>query len=256
MLTEGKKGDNIMSNDPKIESGPPKKKPNKKKKKSAAASGPVEPIDPYYEQVMQTYPVLLRNTKAKGRNAAASKQLDEGTTIFFEQATAFVVRSEYIDEHCHVCLDPLTTKMMCSDCRKSFYCSKECFERDNDTHTLVCSPMAVIDSIARATDVDVDLLRLITLLLARRQQDNDNNDATDDDKHHDDDDNDTDKQKRQATTPTPFWCTKDLISHRNHANPAFVRVVKEAGKSRSVLNVKKYKRKGLPLITPLSFTKN
>ncbi|KAI7860712.1 hypothetical protein BDC45DRAFT_600531 [Circinella umbellata] len=221
MLAENKKEDIMVSSDPKIESGPPKKKSNKKKKKSAAASGPIEPINPYYEQVMQTYPVLLRSTKAKGRHATASKQLDEGTTIFYEQATAFVVRSDYIDEHCHVCLDLITTKMMCSDCQKSFYCSKECFEKDRDTHALVCYPMAVIESIARATDVDVDLLRLITLLLARRQRDNENKDAPDDGDNH--------KQNQQATTPTPFWCTEDLISHRNHANPAFVRVVKEAG---------------------------
>ncbi|KAI9257238.1 hypothetical protein BDA99DRAFT_584955 [Phascolomyces articulosus] len=222
MVVENNKDD--IKNDPKADSEP-KKKSNKKKKKSAAASGPIDPIDPYYEQVMQKYPVFLRNTRAKGRHATANKQLEEGTALCLEQGTAFVVRSEYIDQHCHVCLNSLITKMMCSDCRKVYYCSKDCLERD-DTHTLVCSTLVQVDSIARATDVDPDLLRLITLLLARRQRDNEAATNTNGDGK---DNGESDQKSKQTLTPTPFWCTNDLLSHRNLTNPAFIHVVKEAG---------------------------
>lgn len=193
------------------------KTPSKDRKAAAAAGGSSPPgsssstIAPYYQKVLAKYPVLLRHTKAKGRHAAASRNLDQGVTVCQEQATAFVVRSEYIDQQCHVCLESLAAAkraMMCQDCKKAFYCSNACLERDTGVHRLICTALAQVDAIGRATDVDPDLLRLILLLLARRQLEMDQD---------------------AMLEGTPFWCVNDLVSHRDRANPAFVAVVKDAG---------------------------
>lgn len=189
---------------------PPTTSKNKKKKKAAAKPAPT--LRPYYSQYMKDYPVELRSNKAKGRHAVASTDLDQGTTVCHEKGTAFVVRSDYLDQQCHVCLATLTTKLMCSDCQKAFYCSQACLQRD-DTHTLVCSAMAQVDAIARSTDVEPDFLRLIALLLARRARDGSQEDEP------------------VSGAPTPYWCTEDLVSHRNKADPGFLEVFGEAGTS-------------------------
>ncbi|GAN02388.1 SET domain-containing protein [Mucor ambiguus] len=186
-----------------------KKKKKKSSKKKAAA---VTPLSSFYQKALASYPVKLNNTKVKGRHAVAEIGLEEGTTLCQEQATAFVVRSEYIDQQCHVCLSDLKQKMMCSDCKKTFYCSQDCLEKDNDLHVLICAPIAQTEAIGRATDVDADLLRLMTLLMARRYLDTQNQDSTED----------------ATIQPTPYWCVEDLISHRDNAEPAFIKVLTEA----------------------------
>ncbi|KAI9314760.1 hypothetical protein BX666DRAFT_2019972 [Dichotomocladium elegans] len=172
--------------------------PSKSKKKS----GPVPPVDEYYVQAMARFPVVLKNTKAKGRHAAAADPLESGVTVCVEDATAFVVRSDYVDKQCHRCLAALHRKVVCGCCRKAFYCSERCRDQDAARHTLVCGAIAQIDAIGRATDVDPDLLRLMALILARQQLENDRG--------------------------TPFHCVQDLISHREHASPGFVHVITDA----------------------------
>lgn len=190
----------------------PKKKKNNNKKKSAV----VESLNPFYQQALEQYPVKLNNTKTKGRHAVACQNLNEGVDLCQEQATAFVVRSEFIDQQCHVCLADLEQKkMMCSNCKKTFYCSQTCLEKD-DLHTLVCDPFAQVDAIGRATDVDVDLLRLMTLLMARKYLDTNNNEKK--------------KEQDDAIQPTPYWCVEDLISHRENAESSFIHVLTEACK--------------------------
>ncbi|KAI9473627.1 MAG: hypothetical protein EXX96DRAFT_508366, partial [Benjaminiella poitrasii] len=178
---------------------------NKTKKKVAPAA-----IAPFYQQALSRFPIKLNNTKAKGRHAVAAQDLEEGLTVCKEQATAFVVRSEYLDQQCHVCLSDLSQKMMCSDCKKTFYCSKECLEKDNDMHVLVCSAFSQIDAIGRATDVDPDLLRLMVLLMTR--------------KHFDD----GEENKNELNQPTPYWCVEDLLSHRENADASFIQVLTQA----------------------------
>ncbi|KAI9032883.1 hypothetical protein CLU79DRAFT_728498 [Phycomyces nitens] len=185
---------------------------NKKKKPKKKASGPIEPIPEYYQKALQDYPVSLRNTKAKGRHAAASSPISEGTTVCREQATAFVVRSEFIDQQCHVCLETLATKLMCLDCKKSFYCSQACLDKDT-THPKVCSIMSQVDSIGSSTDTDPDLLRLMVLLMAKRMEEA------------------AKPQEIKEYKPlcsTPYWCVEDLLSHREHADRAFIKVLTEA----------------------------
>lgn len=188
-----------------------KKKNNKKKAGAAGATAVVESLNPYYEQVLSNYPVTLNTSKAKGRHAVAAENLKEGVNLCQEQATAFVVRSEFIDQQCHVCLIDLTQKMMCTDCKKAYYCSQACLEKD-DLHTLVCDPFAQVDAIGRATDVDPDLLRLMTLLMARKYMDG--------------------KEEAEGTKSeaTPYWCVEDLISHRESAEAAFIQVLADACK--------------------------
>jgi hypothetical protein len=197
-----------------IQSTKPKKKKNKNKKKNVV----VESLNPFYQQALEQYPVKLNNTKTKGRHAVARENLNEGVDLCQEQATAFVVRSEFIDQQCHVCLADLETKMMCYDCKKTFYCSQACLEKD-DLHTFVCDPFAQVDAIGRATDVDVDLLRLMTLLMARRHLDT----TTSEKKQEEEEDNTT-------IQTTPYWCVEDLISHRENAESAFINVLTEACK--------------------------
>ncbi|KAG1076708.1 hypothetical protein G6F42_025340 [Rhizopus arrhizus] len=186
-----------------------KKKKKKSNKKKAVA---ITPLPPFYQEALASYPVKLNNTKTKGRHAVAESNLEQGITLCQEQATAFVVRSEYIDQQCHVCLSDLKQKMMCSDCKKTFYCSQDCLEKDNDLHVLICGPIAQTEAIGRATDVDADLLRLMTILMARKYLDTQSQDET----------------KDAAARPTPYWCVQDLISHRESAEPAFIKVLTEA----------------------------
>jgi len=188
-----------------------KKKKKKSNKKKAVA---ITPLPPFYQEALASYPVKLNNTKTKGRHAVAESNLEQGITLCQEQATAFVVRSEYIDQQCHVCLSDLKQKMMCSDCKKTFYCSQDCLEKDNDLHVLICGPIAQTEAIGRATDVDADLLRLMTILMARKYLDTQSQDET----------------KDAAARPTPYWCVQDLISHRESAEPAFIKVLTEACK--------------------------
>lgn len=190
-----------------------KKKKKKSNKKKAVA---ITPLPSFYQEALASYPVKLNNTKAKGRHAVAEIGLEEGITLCQEQATAFVVRSEYIDQQCHVCLSDLKQKMMCSDCEKAFYCSQDCLQKDNDLHVLICAPVAQTEAIGRATDVDADLLRLMTILMARRYLDTQQQDNTEED---------------ATTRPTPYWCVQDLVSHRDSAEPAFIKVLTEACKS-------------------------
>lgn len=193
----------------------PTKKSSAKKKKNKKKSGEVEPLDPFYEKALSHYPIQLKNTKAKGRHAVAAENLREGTVLCTEQATAFVVRSDFIDQQCHVCLDDLEAeKLMCSDCNKAFYCSKTCMESD-DLHPIICGPVSQVDAIGRSTDVDSDLLRLMTILMACKERD--------------------EKSGRKwtgdgETQHTPFWCVEELVSHRELTEPAFINVVTEACK--------------------------
>lgn len=186
----------------------------KKKKSNKKKAVAITPLPPFYQETLASYPVKLNNTKAKGRHAVAESNLEQGITLCQEQATAFVVRSEYIDQQCHVCLSDLKQKMMCSDCKKTFYCSQDCLEKDNDLHVLTCGPIAQTEAIGRATDVDADLLRLMTILMARKYLDTQSQDET----------------KDAAARPTPYWCVQDLISHRESAEPAFIKVLTEACK--------------------------
>ncbi|KAG0162657.1 hypothetical protein DFQ28_001000 [Apophysomyces sp. BC1034] len=179
-----------------------------KKKKSKKKKAPQ--VDSYYERALEGYPVSLRSTKTKGRHAVAMGDINEGTTVCLERATGFVVRSNYVDQQCHVCLQTLSTKLMCSDCKKAYYCSQRCLERD-DLHTLACSTLAQVAAIGSSTDTDPDLLSLMTLLLTRRARENQNKPNTTD-----------------TLAPTPFWCVNDLISHREKATPDFIRVLTEA----------------------------
>lgn len=215
MVNSSKVSDKETSSDAgSIQKDPQIAKEAKKNDKKA----PLAPIHQFYHEALSDYPVLLRNTKTKGRHAVASRALDEGTTVCLEQAAAFIVRSPYLDEHCHVCLDTLTTKLMCSDCKKSFYCSQKCLEKD-DTHSIVCSAFSQVDAIGRATDVEPDMLRLIALLLARRQRDNEKNKSEDP----------KDDVSSLKKNPTPYWCVEELISHRDRSDPAFIKVMTEAG---------------------------
>ena len=186
--------------------------PKKTKKKSSTKK--VESLNPFYEKALSFYPVKLNVSKAKGRHAVAKVNLEEGVDLCKEQATAFVVRSDYIDQQCHVCLADLEEKRMCADCKKTFYCSQACMEKD-DLHGFVCDPFAQVDAIGYATDVDPDLLRLMTLLMARKYIDSDKEEK---------------KIEADVIQPTPFWCTEDLISHRDQAEPAFIHVLTEACK--------------------------
>ncbi|ORX58018.1 SET domain-containing protein [Hesseltinella vesiculosa] len=185
-----------LISDPPEAFGSSKKKKKPKKKKTLAD------LAPFYSDTMQRFPVQLKNTKANGRHAVAAEALDAGTTVCLEKATAFVVRSPYLDQQCHVCLGDLPAKMACQDCRMVFYCSQACIEKDEATHLKVCSLLAHAQSIGQSTDVDPDLLRLIIMLVASR------------------DDNDISK--------TPYWCVDDLMSHREKAEPSFVRVISTA----------------------------
>ncbi|KAL0089241.1 hypothetical protein F4703DRAFT_1733874 [Phycomyces blakesleeanus] len=201
-----------MQNTTKNESSPNLTKIKKKKPKKKTGA-PAEPISEYYQKALVDYPVSLRNTKAKGRHAAASGPIAEGTTVCHEQATAFVVRSEFIDQQCHVCLDTLATKLMCSDCKKSFYCSQACLDRDT-THPKVCSIISQVDTIGRSTDTDPDLLRLMVLLMAKRMEEADIPEEN--------------KTEYKPLSQTPYWCVEDLLSHREHADRAFINVLTEA----------------------------
>jgi hypothetical protein len=192
-----------------------KKKKKTKKKASSSSSLSAAPLNPFYQNSLALYPVKLNHTKAKGRHAVAAQNLEEGFTLCREQATAFVVRSEFLEQQCHVCLSDLKQKMMCSDCQKTFYCSKACLEKDNKLHTLVCGPFAQIDAIGRATDVDADMLRLITLLMARKYLDSQY----------------IQQEQGIGLHHTPYWCVDDLISHRSSVDPSFINVVNDAGKS-------------------------
>ncbi|KAI8391649.1 uncharacterized protein BYT42DRAFT_557594 [Radiomyces spectabilis] len=185
--------------------------PNKSKKKKPKKKTVLEEIDPFYVQALAKYPVKLCNTRAKGRHAAAAQDISQGTVVCLEQATAFVVRSDYIDQQCHVCLSDLKQKLMCSDCKMTFYCSQACLEKDS-LHLLACSPLAAATAIGRSTDVDPDLLRLMTLLTAQRCKEASN-----------------ELQNNTITLPpTPYWCVNELLSHKEQANPAFIKVVTEA----------------------------
>ncbi|GAA5802829.1 hypothetical protein EDC94DRAFT_602778 [Helicostylum pulchrum] len=191
----------------------PTKKSSAKKKKNKKKSGEVEPLNSFYEKALRHYPIQLKNTKAKGRHAVAAENLKEGTILCTEQATAFVVRSDFIDQQCHVCLDDLEgEKLMCSDCNKSYYCSKSCKEND-DLHPIICGPISQVDAIGRSTDVDSDLLRLMTILMACKERDEKSRNKWDGDGeiHH-----------------TPYWCVDELVSHRDLTEPAFINVVTEA----------------------------
>jgi SET and MYND domain-containing protein len=185
------------------------KNKRKKKKKSSSGSGALTPVASFYKKALHPYPVNLNNTKAKGRHAVAATKLDAGVVVCQEQASAFVVRSEYLDQQCHVCLSDLKQKLMCSDCRMTYYCSEECLKKDNDLHVLVCAPFAQVEAIGRVTDVEPDMLRLMTLLLARKHIDQM-------------------AEESQQLAPTPYWCVEDLLSHKENADPAFVRVINEA----------------------------
>lgn len=177
---------------------------NKKKKKNKKKTSEITPLAPYYEEVLKPFPIQLNNTKAKGRHAVAASKLDAGVVVCQEQASAFVVRSDYLDQQCHVCLSDLSQKMCCSDCKMTFYCSEECLKKDNDMHVLVCDAFAQVQAIGRATDVEPDMLRLMTLLMAHKYLNQEG--------------------------PTPYWCVEDLISHKETADPAFIRVIHEACK--------------------------
>ncbi|KAI8093892.1 uncharacterized protein BX664DRAFT_379003 [Halteromyces radiatus] len=181
-------------------------KKTKKKKKNKKKI--VQDIDDYYLKTMMPYPVTLKATKTKGRHAVASCTIDQGTTVCLEKATAFVVRSDYIDQQCHVCLDDLSTKMMCSDCKMVYYCSQTCVQSDHH-HTRVCALLSQVIPIGQSTDVDPDLLRLMIYLLAKRQQ------------------NDEEEEEEEDGS-TPYRCVLDLLSHKENASLAFIKVVTDA----------------------------
>lgn len=187
-----------------------KKSSSKKKKNNKKKNALVESMNPFYQAAMKQFPVKVNNTKTKGRHAVASENLKEGVDLIHEKATAFVVRSEFIDQQCHICLKDLDAqKMNCSDCKTSFYCSQSCMKKDH-LHALVCDPFTQVYAIGRATDVDPDLLRLMTTLIARKYLD-----TTDEEAYKD---------------STPFWCVDDLLSHRDNCGSDFINVVTEACK--------------------------
>lgn len=188
-------------------------KPSSKKKKNKKTVV-LENINPFYEKAFTDYPVQLKNTKAKGRHAVAAKELPEGVTVSLETATAFVVRSDFIDQNCHTCLADLPSdKVRCTHCPLSFYCSKACLDKDRALHELICSTFGQLEAIAHSTDVEIDLLRLMLLLLARRQLDS----------------------QDHVSDATPFWCVQDLLSHTESAPAAFKQVLTAACKSLSRL---------------------
>lgn len=182
-----------------------KKKKNKKKKNATV----IEDLNEYYIEYMKQYPVKLNNTKAKGRHAVAISDINEGTTVCLEQATAFIVRSEYMDQHCHICLEDLKTKMACSDCRMVFYCSQQCIQKDIHHHK-VCTLLSKLSTIGQSTDVDPDLLRLMVYLLLRKNiesEEKENNDHNN----------------------TPYWCVEELLSHKEKVSFDFIKVISNAG---------------------------
>ncbi|KAI8997561.1 hypothetical protein BDB01DRAFT_44491 [Pilobolus umbonatus] len=192
-------------------SSTPKKKSNKKKSKKNT----VESLNPLYENFFLNIPIAIKNTKAKGRHAVATENLAPGMLASNEKAVAFVVRSDFIDEQCHVCLSTLEQKLMCGDCKKVFYCSNSCMEKD-ERHRFLCDALDQIDGIAQATDVDADLIRLIITLMAQKHLDKDKKSGL---------------SNNQATSSQAFfWCVDDLVSHRDKAEPIFLAVVKEACK--------------------------
>ncbi|ORE06692.1 SET domain-containing protein, partial [Rhizopus microsporus var. microsporus] len=182
-------------------------KPSSKKKKNKKKTVVPETINPFYEKAFTDYPVQLKNTKAKGRHAVAARELPEGVTVSLETATAFVVRSEFIDQNCHTCLADLSSdKVRCAHCPLSYYCSKTCLDKDRALHELICSTFGQLEAIAHATDVEIDLLRLMLLLLARRQLDS----------------------QDHVSDATPFWCVQDLLSHIESAPAPFKQVLTAA----------------------------
>ncbi|KAI7891755.1 uncharacterized protein EV154DRAFT_507132 [Mucor mucedo] len=189
-------------------------KASSKKKKNKKKSQAVESLNPFYQESMKQYPVKVNITRTKGRHAIASENLKEGEELLIEKATSFVVRSEFIDQQCHICLNDLDAqKIKCSDCNLSFYCSQSCKDKDY-LHPSVCYPFTQLYAIGRATDVDPDLLRLMTILIARKHTD-----CTGESAH--------DKS-------TPFWCVNDLVSHRDSCSPDFIKVVTDASQRLSM----------------------
>lgn len=185
-------------------------KPSSKKKKNKKKNQVVESLNPFYQGRMEQFPVRVNNTKTKGRHAVASENLKEGVDTIVEKATSFVVRSEFIDQQCHICLNDLDAqKIKCSDCNTSFYCSQSCKQKDH-LHAFACDPFSQLYAIGRATDVDPDLLRLMTILIARKYVDS------------------TDEQAYKDSTP--FWCVDDLLSHRESCSSGFIKVVTDACK--------------------------
>ncbi|KAI9255497.1 hypothetical protein BY458DRAFT_480508 [Sporodiniella umbellata] len=158
-------------------------------------------IPAFYTQAFKNYPVQLKQTKAKGRHAVASEALSEGITVSMETAAAFVVRSEFLDQHCHSCLTDLDDSKKGCECGTAFYCSNNCLKKDT-LHDTVCSAMKQVKAIANSTDVDVDLLRLMLLLLSRRSLGD--------------------------QTSAPFWCVEDLLSHVEEASSDFKQAVGSA----------------------------
>ncbi|CAO3646060.1 unnamed protein product [Cunninghamella blakesleeana] len=188
-----------------------KKKKNKKKKNTVI----VEDLNNYYIEYMKQYPVKLNNTKAKGRHAVAINDINEGTTVCLEKATAFIVRSEYIDQQCHICLEDLQTKMACSDCRMVFYCSQKCIQKDIHHHQ-VCSLLSKLTSIGQSTDVDPDLLRLMIYLLLRKNVDLE-------------EENEKEQRDYSDNNNTPYWCVEELLSHKEKVSSDFIKVISNAG---------------------------
>lgn len=185
-------------------------KPSSKKKKNKKKTQAVESLNPFYQEFMKKFPVKVNNSRTKGRHAVASENLKEGEQLILEKATSFVVRSEFIDQQCHICLNDLDAqKHKCSDCNLSFYCSQSCKDKDY-LHPSVCYPFTQLYAIGRATDVDPDLLRLMTILIARKHFDSTSESAYDD--------------------STPFWCVDDLVSHRDSCSSDFIKVVTNACK--------------------------
>lgn len=205
-------------------------KSKKKKKKSSAAAIPSDlSID--YTGLMSAFPVTLRTTNAKGRHSVARDPLPAGTTVCFERATAFIVRSPHISEMCHRCLDPLegddgkdiTSRFLCEECGVAVYCSRGCMKDDAlDEHGMTCTTLGKIKEVAAKTDIDVDLLRMVVGLMARRWLD-----IKEEQKEGED------GKGRKAVdlgkTPTPYKCVNDLVHHRDRSDVEFIKVVTTAG---------------------------
>jgi hypothetical protein len=151
--------------------GGKKVKRKKKKKPSAKRSEGVDGSSPH--TVVSLGPHLIEQySPSAGRFAAAASDIPAGAVVLLERAIGYALTASPEEEAtlCALCIDPVpvTFSSMCDTCGRVTYCSSLCRAADEHAHALSCAPLQAVAAIARATDMEATLLKLIIAVAVSR----------------------------------------------------------------------------------------
>ncbi|PVU99303.1 hypothetical protein BB559_000850 [Furculomyces boomerangus] len=142
------------------------------------------------------YPVVFKNTLAKGKHLVTKNNTKAGTLVLAETSPAYIVRSSISSSLCHLCIKPVPFKevsenkldeqgepipdqtttvkrpeITCPDCKFAVYCSSDCLTKDSSLHGKECKALAFLAQKESNSHIDIDKLRTIIRMAIRSLDD-------------------------------------------------------------------------------------